>query len=257
MSSNFADARARFRALHRQGCFVLPNPWDAGSALRLKALGFQALASSSAAAAWALGRGDGEISLDQAIDHLAMLCAATDLPVNADFEAGFSGDAAGVGESVRRAIGAGVAGLSIEDRPAGRVQALYPLDEALARLRAARAAIDASGEDVILVARSEGFLVGRTDLGETISRLQAYAEVGADCLYAPGVRELPAIREIVAAVAPKPVNVLLSTTDASVAELAEAGVRRVSVGGALAAQAWKAFDAAAGMLASEGRLPPR
>jgi 2-methylisocitrate lyase-like PEP mutase family enzyme len=257
VQQRFSDARARFRALHAQGCFVLPNPWDAGGAARLRERGFKALASSSAAAAWALGRGDGEISLDQALAHLAMLCAATDLPVNADFEAGFAEDAAGVGLSVARAIQTGVAGLSIEDRPAGRVSRLYDLDEALARLRAARAAIDASGEDVLLVARSEGFLVGRSDLSETVERLTAYAAAGADCLYAPGVRDLAAIREIVAAVAPKPVNVLLSTTDASVAELAEAGVRRVSVGGALAAQAWKAFDAAADLLATDGRLPPR
>ncbi|MDB5446982.1 MAG: hypothetical protein JWQ97_2299, partial [Phenylobacterium sp.] len=199
----------------------------------------------------------GELSLDEALAHLAMLCAATGLPVNADFEAGFAEDAAGVARSVTRAIGTGVAGLSIEDRPAGRSPTLYPQDEAVARIRAARAAIDASGEDVILVARSEGFLVGRTDLAETIARLQAYAEAGADCLYAPGVRELSAIGELVTAVAPRPVNVLLSTTEASVPELAAAGVRRVSVGGALAAHAWKAFDQAAEMLLNEGRLPPR
>jgi len=252
-----SEARARFRALHREGCFVIPNPWDAGSAIRLKNLGFQALASSSAAAAWTLGRGDGEITLDQALAHLTMLCAATDLPVNADFEEGFANDAAGVAASVTRAIGAGVAGLSIEDRPSGRGRDLYSLEDAVERIRAARSAIDASGEDVILVARNEGFLVGRTDLGETIARLRAYAQAGADCLYAPGVGELSAIAEIVAAVAPKPVNVLLSTTHATVAELAGVGVRRVSVGGALAAQAWKAFDEAAALLASEGRLPPR
>lgn len=250
-----SQARATFRALHAAGCFVLPNPWDVGSARRLQALGFEALASSSAAAAWALGRADGDITLDEALAHLRMLCQATDLPVNADFEAGFAEDAPGVGRNVGLAIGAGVAGLSIEDR-AGR-RALYPLEEAQARIAAARAAIDASGEDVILVARSEGFLVGQSDLAETIRRLCAYAQAGADCLYAPGVRELSAIREIVQAVAPKPVNVLLSTTEASVAELAAAGVRRVSVGGALAAQAWRAFDQAAEMLLNEGRLPPR
>jgi 2-methylisocitrate lyase-like PEP mutase family enzyme len=251
------NPRARFRALHQEGCFVLPNPWDAGSARRLQALGFPALASSSAAAAWALGRTDGEISLDEALAHLRMLCAATDLPVNADFEAGFADDAAGVGRSVAQAIATGVAGLSIEDRPAGRAEALYDTQEAVARLRAARAAIDASGEDVILVGRTEGFLVGRRELGETLARLRAYAEAGADCLYAPGVGDLSAIAEIVAAVAPKPVNVLLSTTKASVAELAAVGVRRVSVGGSLAAEAWKAFDAAAAMLRDAGRLPPR
>jgi 2-methylisocitrate lyase-like PEP mutase family enzyme len=250
-----SDARARFRALHQAGCFVIPNPWDLGSVRRLEALGFPALASSSAAAAWALGCDDGEITLDQAIEHLRMLCAATALPVNADFEAGFGETPADVGASVSRAIDAGVAGLSIEDRPAGRARALYDMDEAVTRLKAARTAIDASGQDVILVGRCEAFLVGQTDLAAVIARLQAYAAAGADCLYAPGVRDLAAIRQIVQAVAPKPVNVLLSTTDASVAELAEAGVRRVSVGGALAKQAWAAFDRAAEMLAREGRLP--
>lgn len=156
-----SEARAKFRALHQEGCFVIPNPWDAGSAIRLKNLGFQALASSSAAAAWTLGRADGELGLDDALAHLAMLCAATDLPVNADFEEGFAGDAAGVAASVTRAIATGVAGLSIEDRPAGRGRDLYSLEAAVERIRAARSAIDASGEDVILVARNEGFLVGR------------------------------------------------------------------------------------------------
>jgi 2-methylisocitrate lyase-like PEP mutase family enzyme len=247
-----SDARARFRALHESGCFVLPNPWDVGGARRLQALGFQALASSSAAAAWALGKSDGQITLDEALAHLRMLSAATDLPVNADFEAGFADEPHGVARNVTLAVGTGVAGLSIEDRTGG---GLYDLELAAERIRAARAAIDATGEDVILVARSEGFLIGRTELSATIERLQAYAAAGADCLYAPGVRDLGAIRELVRALAPKPVNVLLSTTSASVAELADAGVRRVSVGGSLAAQAWKAFDAAAEMLAKDGRLP--
>jgi 2-methylisocitrate lyase-like PEP mutase family enzyme len=249
-----SDARARFRTLHQSGCFVIPNPWDAGSALRLQALGFPALASSSAAAAWSLGKADGEISLEEALAHLRMLCAATDLPVNADFEAGFADDPQGVARNVVLAADTGVAGLSIEDR-SGRD--LYDLPLAIERIHAAREAIDATGENVLLVARTEGFLVGRTELAATIERLRAYAVAGADCLYAPGVRELSAIRELVQAVAPKPVNVLLSTTDASVAELAEAGVRRVSVGGALAAQAWAAFDRAAETLAKEGRLPAR
>jgi 2-methylisocitrate lyase-like PEP mutase family enzyme len=251
-----SDARARFRALHQSGSFVIPNPWDAGSAKRLKALGFKALASSSAAAAWALGKADGEITLEEALAHLRLLVEATDLPVNADFEGGFAEEPRSVAHNVTLAVGAGVAGLSIEDR-VGRERELYELDLATARIRAAREAIDATGQDVILVARSEGFLVGRTELSETIRRLQAYAAAGADCLFAPGVRELSAIGEIVQAVAPKPVNVLLSTTDASVAELAAAGVRRVSVGGSLAFQAWKAFDAAAEMLVKDGRLPGR
>jgi 2-methylisocitrate lyase-like PEP mutase family enzyme len=249
-----SDARARFRTLHQSGCFVIPNPWDAGSAMRLKALGFPALASSSAAAAWALGKADGQITLEEALAHLRMLCAATDLPVNADFEAGFADDPQGVARNVVLAADTGVAGLSIEDRT-GRD--LYDLPLAIERIHAAREAIDTAGEDVLVVARTEGFLIGRTELAPTVERLRAYAAAGADCLYAPGVRELSAIRELVQAVAPKPVNVLLSTTDASVAELAEAGVRRVSVGGALAAQAWAAFDRAAEMLAKQGRLPAR
>jgi 2-methylisocitrate lyase-like PEP mutase family enzyme len=249
-----SDARARFRALHQSGCFVIPNPWDAGGAKRLKALGFSALASSSAAAAWSLGKADGEITLDEALAHVRLLCQATDLPVNADFEAAFADEPDGVGRNVALAVETGVAGLSIEDRTGGE---LYEQAAAAARIRAARAAIDATGEDVVLVARSEGFLVGRKDLSQTIGRLQAYSAAGADCLYAPGVRDIEAIREIVRAVAPKPVNVLLSTTDASVAELAGVGVRRVSVGAGLAAQAWRAFDEAAEMLAKEGRLPAR
>jgi 2-methylisocitrate lyase-like PEP mutase family enzyme len=249
-----SDARARFRTLHQSGCFVIPNPWDVGSALRLQALGFPALASSSAAAAWALGKADGQITLDEALAHLRLLCQATDLPVNADFEAGFADDPAGVARNVVLAMDTGVAGLSIEDRT-GRE--LYDPPLAVERIHAAREAIDATGQDVVLVARTEGFLLGRTELADSIERLRAYAAAGADCLYAPGVRDLSAIRELVQAVAPKPVNVLLSTTDASVDELAAAGVRRVSVGGSLAGHAWAAFDRAAEMLAREGRLPSR
>jgi 2-methylisocitrate lyase-like PEP mutase family enzyme len=247
-----SDPRAQFQALHQQGCFVLPNPWDIGGARRLKKLGFKAIASSSAAAAWTLGKADGEITLEEALDHLRLLCGGVDLPVNADFEAGFADDPEGVARNVTRAVETGVAGLSIEDRTGSD---LYEKALAVERIRAARAAIDATGEQVVLVARTEGFLMGRPDLASTIDRLTAFAEAGADCLYAPGVRALTDIRQIVQAVSPKPVNILLSTTDATVAELAEAGVRRVSVGGSLAAQAWKAFDAAAEMLAREGRLP--
>jgi 2-methylisocitrate lyase-like PEP mutase family enzyme len=247
-----SDPRAQFQALHQQGCFVLPNPWDIGGARRLKKLGFKAIASSSAAAAWTLGKADGEISLDEALDHLRLLCGGVDLPVNADFEAGFADDPDGVARNVALAVGTGVAGLSIEDRTGSD---LYEKALAVERIRAARAAIDAAGKQVVLVARTEGFLMGRPDLASTIDRLTAFADAGADCLYAPGVRALADIRQIVHAVSPKPVNILLSTTDATVAELAEAGVRRVSVGGSLAAQAWKAFDAAAEMLARDGRLP--
>jgi len=251
-SPQFAARRAAFRALHHDGCFTLPNPWDAGSAKRLEKLGFKALASTSAGAAWALGQDDGGLTRDQVLAHLSMLCAATDLPVNADFEAGFADEPEGVAESVRLAIGTGIAGLSIEDR-IGRD--LYEPALAVERIRAARGAIDASGEDVILVGRTEGFLIGRKDLSATIDRLVAYAEAGADCLYAPGVIDVASVAQIVNAVAPKPVNVLMAWPGQAVRPLADVGVRRVSVGAALAGAAWAGFDVAAKMLAEEGRLP--
>jgi len=251
-STDLAARRAAFRALHDDGCFTLPNPWDAGSAKRLKKLGFKALASTSAGAAWALGQDDGGLTRDQVLDHLRMLCAATDLPVNADFESGFADTPEGVAESVRLAVETGVAGLSIEDRVGPD---LYEPSVAVERIKAARAAIDASGEDVILVGRTEGFLIGRKDLSPTIDRLVAYAEAGADCLYAPGVIDLASVAQIVRAVAPRPVNVLMAWPGQSVAPLAEVGVRRVSVGAALAGAAWAGFDIAARMLAEEGKLP--
>lgn len=254
MAADLAARRAAFRALHREGCFVLPNPWDAGSAVRLARMGFKALASTSSGAAWSMGREDGELSRDEVLAHLRMLCAATDLPVNADFEAGFADDPAGVGVNVALAVATGVAGLSIEDRTGSE---LYESALATERIRAAREAIDRTGEDVLLIGRSEGFLIGQTDLGATIRRLVAYAEAGADCLYAPGIRDIAAIREVVAAVRPRPVNVLLIGSEMRVSELAAAGVRRVSVGGGLAAAAWKGFDQAARMLVEEGRIPAR
>lgn len=254
MSNPFAVRRAAFRALHANGCFALPNPWDVGSALRLAKLGFKALASTSAGAAWSLGKDDGQISRDEVIGHLRMLCAATDLPVNADFENGFSDTAEGVAENVALAIEAGVAGLSIEDW-SGSV--LYDLPTAVERLKAARRAIDVSGEDIVLVGRAEGYLRGVRDLGQILERLKAYAEAGADCLYAPAVTDPEEIRAIVQAVAPKPVNVLLWGPDMTVDNLAALGVRRVSTGGSLAAAAWAGFDAAAKRLADEGRLQPR
>ncbi len=254
MASDLAAKRAAFRALHHAGCFILPNAWDVGSAVRLARMGFQSLASTSAGAAWAMGREDGELSRDAVLVHLRMLAEATDLPVNADFEAGFADDPAGVGANVELAVATGIAGLSIEDRT-GRE--LYEPALAVERIRAAREAIDRTGEDVLLVGRSEGFLIGHSQLDATIARLAAYAEAGADCLYAPGISDIAAIREIVAAVAPKPVNALLIKPEMRVAELAAAGVRRVSVGGGLAAAAWKGFDQAARMLLEEGRMPAR
>ena len=252
MTDQFAARRARFRELHRDGCFVLPNPWDAGSARRLATLGFEALASSSSAAALSLGLTDYQISLEQCLDHLEMLCAATDLPVNADFENGFADAPEAVAAHVTRAIATGIAGLSIEDQHGGT---LYPLDLAVERITAARAAIDATGADVILVARTEGRLWGLSQPHEAIDRLVAFAAAGADCLYAPGVTDADEIAATVRAVAPKPVNILLMNAAMHVPDLAALGVRRVSAGGALANAAWGGFDrAAAALAATENRI---
>jgi 2-methylisocitrate lyase-like PEP mutase family enzyme len=245
--------RAVFRSLHDEGCFVLPNPWDIGGVRRLERLGFAALASTSAGLAWALGCEDGEVARDDVLSHLRLLCAATDLPVNADFEAGFADRPEDVAANVRLAVDTGVAGLSIEDRT-GRD--LYPLSLAVERIRASRAAIDEAAADVVLVGRSEGFLVGHTDIGATIERLVAYADAGADCLYAPGIQDPAHIEAVVAAVAPKPVNVLLMGSHMRVADLAAQGVRRVSVGGFLARAAWAGFDEAARRLRDESTLRP-
>jgi len=248
------DAYTTFRKLHEGGCFVLPNPWDVGSARRLAVKGFKALASTSAGTAWALGKQDGEITLDECLAHLRMLCTATDLPVNADFESGFADSSEGVATSVARAMETGVAGLSIEDRVG---KTLYPIEAGVERIRAARTAIDRTEPRALLVGRTEGFLVGRDDLAEVIRRLKAYSDAGADVLYAPGLRTLDQVAEVVAAVAPKPVNVLLGFVDASVSELAATGARRLSTGAALAAAAWKGLEKAADTLIESGRLPPR
>src|SRR6516164_4787379 len=253
MLNDLRFKRATFRALHEQGCFVIPNPWDVGGIRRLEKLGFKALASTSAGAAWALGRNDGELSLDEVLEHLRLLCAATDLPVNADFEAGFADEPEGVATNVALAWDTGI-GVSIEDRIA---HALYEKRLAVDRIKASHEAIARSGHDVVLVGRSEGYLIGETELAATIDRLVAYADAGADCLYAPGITDLSAIRTLVSAVAPKPVNVLLIGPNMRVADLADAGVRRVSVGGTLAAVAWAAFDRAVRLLIDEGTLPKR
>jgi 2-methylisocitrate lyase-like PEP mutase family enzyme len=236
---DIAAKRAAFHALHREGFFILPNPWDVGSAVRLAARGFKALASTSAGFAWTLGRDDGEVTLDELLAHLKALNEATDLPVNADFEAGFADDPEGVARNVKAALDTGIAGLSIEDRTG---KELYPIGLAVERIRAAHAAMAGSG--AILVGRSEGFLIGKRDLSATIERLAAYAEAGADCLYAPGVTDLAAIGEIVAAVTPKPVNVLQMSPQMRPSDLAEIGVRRMSVGANLARAAWIGFDKA-------------
>ena len=249
MGIDLAARRAAFRTLHESGHFVIPNPWDIGSARRLEKLGFKALASTSAGYAWTLGREDGEMTCDEVLEHLRALCAATDLPVNADFEAGFADQPDGVAANVRLAVETGVAGLSIEDRT-GRD--LYPMSLAVARIQAAREAINESGQDVLLVGRTEGLLIGKS-LDEAINRLVAYSNAGADVLYAPGIKDLVGVKEIVAAVAPKPVNVLL--LDMNVTDLAAAGVRRISLGSALARAAWTGFEKAALSVRDEGHLP--
>jgi 2-methylisocitrate lyase-like PEP mutase family enzyme len=252
---SIADKRRTFAQLHEAGCFAIPNPWDVGSARFLQSLGFKALATTSSGFAWSQGRPDGADSRDMALAHLHQMVAATDLPVNADFENGYALDAAGVADSVRLAVETGVAGLSIEDSTGDASDPLFPIDTAVERIRAARKAIDKSGGDTLLVGRAECFLVGRPDIGETIGRLKAYAQAGADCLYAPGIRTREQITAVVAAVAPKPVNLLIgSASELTMKEIASLGVRRVSVGGALARAAWGAFMRAASLLAEEGRF---
>lgn len=254
MRPTIADKRARFRQLHTGGCFVIPNPWDVGSARWLQGLGFAALASTSSGMAWSQGAADNHITRQQALDHLRTLVDATDVPVNADFENGFGDCPEAVADSVRLAVATGVAGLSIEDSTGDATTPLLALDVAVARLRAARGAIDAAGGDVLLVGRAECFLVGQPDIGATIARLQAYAAAGADVLYAPGIQQPEHIRAVVAAVAPKPVNLLVgSPSPMTVADIAALGVRRISVGGALARSAWAGFQRAAQSLA-DGRF---
>ena len=240
-----AERRAAFRRLHESGCFVLPNPWDVGSARLLQHMGFQAVASTSSGYAWSTGRPDHAVSRADMLQHLSQLCNAIDLPVNADFESGFAADATGVAASVGLAIDTGVAGLSIEDRETDEARPLYDLPTALARLRAARRAIDQSGHDVILVARTEGLLIDPRAVTPAIDRLVAFAEAGADCLFAPGVIEKGDIAAMVRAVAPKPVNVIMMRPGLQLSELADLGVRRISIGGGLARIAYGAVIQAA------------
>ena len=252
---SIADKRRAFRQLHEAGCFAIPNPWDLGSARYLQSLGFKALATTSSGFAWSQGRPDGGDSREMALAHLHEMVAATDLPVNADFENGYGADAAGVAESVRLAVETGVAGLSIEDSTGDASNPLFSLDAAVERMRAARRAIDRAGGDTLLIGRAECYLVGRPDLDETIARLKAYAEAGADCLYAPGIRTREQIAAIVVSVAPKPVNLLIGwVSDMSMGDVAALGVRRVSVGGALARSAWGGFMRAAQLIAEKGRF---
>lgn len=233
----------------------MPNPWDAGSARLLEGMGFAALATTSAGQAWSCAQADGQIKLEATLAHMRAMVQASHLPMNADFEDGFASTAEGVYDNVCQAVATGVAGLSIEDSTGNPSAPMRPLEESVQRLRAARAAIDASGGDTLLVGRAENFFVGRPDLGDAIARLQAYAQAGADCLYAPGIRSAADIAAVVAAVAPKPVNVLIGWDSAlSVSDLAQLGVRRISVGGALARAAWGGFIHAARQLAEQGRF---
>lgn len=250
-----AEKRAAFRALHQSGCFVIPNPWNVPSARWLQSLGFKALASTSAGFAWSQCLPDNAVTREMVLEHLRELVAATDVPINADFEGGFAHEPAGVAESVALAVDTGVAGLSIEDSKRDKGNPVYALEEGVARIKAARDAIDQKGGDVLLVGRAENFLVGRADLDDTIARLKAYAAAGADCLYAPGISRPEQIKAIVQAVAPKPVNLLIGTPMGLTVKDAEAlGVRRISVGGSLARAAWGGFLRAAKMIAEEGRF---
>jgi 2-methylisocitrate lyase-like PEP mutase family enzyme len=246
------DRVAEFRRLHSAGTFVMPNPWDAGSAYALQRLGFKALATTSAGFAWTMGRADNHVTLDDAINHLRVVADAVSVPVNADFEGGYAIDPEQVGVNVQRAAGTGIAGLSIEDSTGDQAHPLHEFDLAVERIRAARRAIDESGTGIVLTGRSEGFVVGRPDLDETIRRLTAYAEAGADCLYAPRISTVDQVKAIVAAVSPMPVNLLINAPFITVAEAAALGVRRISVGGTLARAAWAGFLRAAQEIADAG-----
>lgn len=247
-----ADTIEVFRRFHRSGCFVMPNPWDLGSALMLARLGFPAVATTSCGFAWTLGRPDNSIALADALGHFRTLAQGVPVPVNADFEGGFATAPEGVAANVAAAAATGIAGLSIEDSTGDAANPLFERSLAIERIRAARRAIDDGGSGVLLTGRSEGFIVGRPDLDETLRRLSAYAEAGADCLYAPGIRTASDIAAVVKAVAPRPVNVLVGGDFTTVAALTALGVRRISVGGALARAAWTGFIQAAREIAEDG-----
>jgi 2-methylisocitrate lyase-like PEP mutase family enzyme len=246
------EKRRRFRELHQSGCFVIPNPWDLGTARLLERLGFKALATTSAGFAWSMGRRDNGVTVEQVLAHIQAIATAVDLPINVDFEGGFAVEPEGVAANVARAARTDIAGLSIEDSTGDPAKPLFDFELAVDRIRAARRAIDQSGSGILLVGRSEGFIVGRPDLGETIRRLTAYAEAGADCLFAPGIKSREEISAVVRAVAPKPVNVVVGSDFSTVAELADLGVRRISVGGSLARAAWTGFLQAAKEIANQG-----
>lgn len=246
------DRVAEFHRLHRAGCFVMPNPWDVGSARLLEGLGFPALATTSAGLAWSLGLPDARVTRDQTLEHLRLVAGAVSVPVNADFRDGYAVDPAGVAANVKLAAGTGIAGLSIEDSSGDEADPLFDFELAVARVAAARQAIDESGTGILLTGRSEGFVCGRPDIDETIRRLRAYADAGADCLYAPRIDDLEHVSAIVAAVSPKPVNLLINSPFTTVAAAAQLGVRRISVGGTLARTAWDGVLSAAQEIAERG-----
>jgi methylisocitrate lyase len=246
------NKRANFRRLHESGCFVLPNPFDVGSAKALQHLGFKALASTSAGFAWTIGKADNRVSVDEVCAHLTDISAAVDVPVNADFEGGFAHEPEGVAANVARGVKSGIAGLSIEDSTGDKEKPLYDRDLAIERIKAARKAIDADHSGVLLTGRCEAFLWGQPDLKLVIDRLLAYSDAGADCLYAPGIKTREEIAAVVKAVHPKPVNLLIGASGLSLAEAADLGVRRISVGGSLARSAWGGFMKAAKEMAEKG-----
>ncbi len=252
MMAEVTSRTRTFHQLHEAGCFVIPNPWDLGSARRLVQFGFPALATTSSGLAWSLGRADNQAALEDTLAHLRLIAHGVPVPVNADFEGGFAIAPEQVGINVGKATGTGVAGLSIEDASGDPSAPLLDFMLAVERIRAARSAIDAAGSGTLLTARSEGFIVGRPDLAETIRRLVAFAEAGADCLFAPGIRSMEEIASVVDAVAPRPVNVLVGGDFTTVARLAGAGVRRISLGGALARVAWTGFLDAAREISEHG-----
>jgi 2-methylisocitrate lyase-like PEP mutase family enzyme len=252
MSLPTSDKRADFRKLHEGGCFVIPNPFDVGTARALQHLGFKAVASTSAGFAWTIGKADNRVTVDDVCDHLAAISAAVDIPVNADFEGGFAVEPEGVAGNVARAVKTGVAGLSIEDSTGDATRPLFDRSLAIARVNAARQAIDADNAGVLLTGRCEAFLWGQTDLDLVIDRLKAYSDAGADCLYAPGIRTKEEIVAVVKAVHPKPVNLLIGASGLSLKEAAGLGVRRISVGGSLARSAWAGFMKAATEMVEKG-----
>ncbi|WP_343742905.1 isocitrate lyase/phosphoenolpyruvate mutase family protein [Herbaspirillum huttiense] len=252
---SIAHRRTTFQNLHQAGCFVMPNPWDIGSAKMLASMGFKCLATTSSGYAWSTGRPEGEVSRAETLNHLRQMVEATELPVNADFESGFGSTLEEVTESVRMAIDTGVAGLSIEDSTGSDAMPLRSIAESADRIRAAKLAIAESGENVLLIGRAENFFVGQPDLDDTLRRLKAYADAGADCLYAPGIKTAEQIKAVVEAVAPKPVNVLIGwPSDLTLQDLENLGVRRVSLGGALARAAWGSALHAARSILQDGKF---